>query len=261
MKLKHTLTALAASVLTTNAASVTWGGPSTIDVDNWTTSDAAFDDTVQSGHALNWENVLTNTSTTNSVDNRWDFTMTSNTNHTIGHLYMLNQSFDLSTTAGGIETLSIIQDLEASANSNWSAVVSITGGGATTFYRWNHGGNTFKSNNLVDYSLGGTFDLSQLGNGTNTATGIWGELNSAATGFGGTRDNDTGPNLQATSGTLSVGFLQWGASTGGAANIIDGTLAVESFEVEIGFTAAVPEPSSVALIGLAGLGLLRRRRK
>ena len=259
MKIKYVIVTLSATTFVGNAATTTWGGATTTVVDNWTTSDTAFDDTVQSGHSFNWENVLTNTSTVNSGANTWDFAMISTTNHTIGHLYMLNQSFDLGATLGGIETLSIIQNLETSANPNWSAVVGMTAGDSTTYYRWNHSGNTFKGNGVVDYSLEGTFDLSQNGNGTNPATGIWGELNSSAGNFGATRDNPTGPNLQATSGTFSVGFLQWGASTGGAANIPNGELSVDSFEVEIGFTP-VPEPSSAILLGLAGLGFLRRRR-
>ena len=177
MKLKFTLTALAATALTGNAATTIWGGATTTDVDNWATSSTPFDDTVQSGHSLNWENVTTNTAVANSGSNVFDmeFVAGAPTNFTIGHLFMFNNSFDLSTTTGGIETLTMTANFEATSSANWSPVVAITDGGTSTYYRWNHSGNSWNGNGALDFSLG-NFDLSQNGNATNTATGIWGEL-------------------------------------------------------------------------------------
>ena len=80
-----------------------------------------------------------------------------------------------------------------------------------------------------------------------------------AANFGATRIDAINPNLQATSGEFQVGFIQWNASTGGSVNSTF-TTAIDSFEVEIGYTEAIPEPSSALLLGLAGLGFLRRRR-
>ena len=71
-----------------NAATTTWNGAATIDVDNWTTSNVEFDDTVQSGHALNWENVTVNTASANSGSNVFDVSFQAETNYTIGHLFI-----------------------------------------------------------------------------------------------------------------------------------------------------------------------------
>ena len=54
MKIKHAIVTLSATTFIGNAATTTWGGATTTVVDNWTTSDTAFDDTVQSGHSFNW---------------------------------------------------------------------------------------------------------------------------------------------------------------------------------------------------------------
>ena len=175
---------------------------------------------------------------------------------------MFNNSFDLATTTGGLETLTMTADFEATSFTNWSPVVAITNGGTSTFYRWNHSGNQWNGNGALDFSLG-IFDLSQNGNGTGAGAGntvIWGELVDTAGGFGATRINGTNPNLQATSGQFQVGFIRWGASTGGSVPVNDFTTTIDSFEVEIGYTEAIPEPSSALLLGLAGLGFLRRRR-
>lgn len=257
------LAVLAATSLAANAVPTTtnsWGGAATTDVDNWVTSSTPFDDTVQSGHSLNWENVLVNTATINSASNYFDVSFQTDVNYTIGHLYMYNQSFDLSGTALGIETLTMTADFDASSMANWSPVVAIDSGGSTTYYRWNHSGNQWNGNGALDFSIGGNFDLSQLGNAPNTATAIWGELVDTATSFAGTRINGNNPNLQATTGLFSVGFIQWGASTGGSiATQLDFTTAIDSFEVGIGYS--VPEPSTFALLGLGGLALALRRRR
>ena len=245
-----------------NAATVTWGGAATTDVDNWVTSNVAFDDTVQSGHSLNWENVTVNTASINSGSNLFDVSFQAGQNYTIGHLFMYGQTFDLGGTTGGLEALGMTADFDASSFTNWSPVVALTDSGVTTYYRWNHSNNSFSGNGSLDFSVIGsnTFDLSQNGNAPNPATGIWGELNSVAADFAGTRDNNTTPNLQATSGLFQVGFIQWGASTNGDVNTqVDFTTAIDSWETTITFTP-VPEPSSGLLAGMAALLLVRRRR-
>lgn len=60
-------------------------------------------------------------------------------------------------------------------------------------------------------------------------------------------ENVTANTATTNSGLNQWDFLQWGASTGGSANIPNGILSVDSFEVEIGDNA-IPEPSSVALL-------------
>lgn len=259
MKLKFTLTALAASALAGNAATTTWGGTTTTDVDNWTTNSATFVQGTSTGFAANWENVVTNNASIDSANNEFDLSFEATTNYTIGHIFMLNNTFDLATTAGGLETLTMTADFEATGFANWSPVVAITDGGTSTYYRWNHSGNQWSGNGALDFSLG-NFDLSQNGNATNTTTVIWGELVNTAGTFGATRINANNPNLQATSGQFQVGFIQWGASTGGSVAATDFSNSIDSFEVEIGYTEAIPEPSSALLLGLAGLGFLRRRR-
>ena len=239
-----------------NAATTTWNGTATTNVDNWTTSSVEFDDTVQSGHSLNWENVTVNTASANSGSNVFDVSFQAETNYTIGHLFMYNESFDLATTSGGLESLGMTADFTASNFTNWSPVVAID----NRFYRWNHSGNTWNGNNALDFSLG-NFDLSQNGNATNTTTVIWGELNSVAATFALSRDNGTNPDLQATSGSFQVGFLQWGASTGGNVSPqADFTTAIDSWDTTFTYSEAIPEPGSSLLAGVAGLLLLRRKR-
>jgi len=259
MKRNYTV-GLILSIGSLNAATVSWNGAATTDVDNWETSSVAFDDTVQSGHSLNWENVLVNTAAINSAANVFDVSFQASTNYTIGHLFMYGESFDLGGTLGGLEALTMTADLEGSSFANWSPVVGVTVGGATTYYRWNHSGNSFKGNAALDFSLG-NFDLSQNGNATNTTTVLWGELNSAAAAFGGTRDNGTNPNLQATSGSLQVGFIQWGASTGGSVDPqANFTTGIDAWDTTFTYSDAVPEPSSLLLTGLSALFLIRRKR-
>ena len=220
------------SMMNSNAETV-FGGTDTTDVDNWTTSSLVFDDTVQSGHSLNWENVVVNNVTVDSAGNQFDLEWETATNYTIGHLFIYNESYDLASEAGGIQGLLMTADFEATAFANWSPVVAVSDGGVTNYYRWNHSGNSWNGNGALDFSMGGDFDLSQLGNAPNTATAIWGKLNAAATGFGGTRANADNPNLQAATGTVQFGFLQWGASTGGSVANQTFSTVIESFEVVV----------------------------
>ena len=237
---------IAASIISSNGETV-FGGLDTTDVDNWTTSSVAFDDTVQSGHSFNWENVVVNNVTVDSAGNKFDLEWEAEVNYTIGHLFIYNESYDLASEVGGIQGLLMTADFDATAFANWSPVVAVTDGGVTNYYRWNHSGNAWSGNGALNFSdpfpAGdpNQFDLSQLGNGTNTATGIWGKLNAISADFGGTRINNNGPNLQAATGTIQFGFLQWGGSGGG--NVANQTFStvIESFEVVVN-PGGVTEP-------------------
>ncbi|MDB4537614.1 fibronectin type III domain-containing protein [Akkermansiaceae bacterium] len=224
--------ALVVSMMSSQAETV-FGGADTVDVDNWITSSVPFDDTVQSGHSLNWENVVVNDVTVDSAGNKFDLEWEATTDYMIGHLYIYNESYDLASDVGGIRGLLMTADFEATGFTNWSPVLAVTDGGVTNYYRWNHSGNDFNGNGAQDFSNNGQFDLSQLGNAPNPATGIWGKLNSASTNFGGTRTNNDGPNLQAAIGTVQFGFLQWGGSGGSALPNQTFSTAIESFEVVI----------------------------
>ena len=204
---------LAASMMSSSGETV-FGGANTANVDNWTTSSVVFDDTVQSGHSLNWENVVVNTVTVDSAGNKFDLEWEADTNYTIGHLFIYNEGYDLASEAGGIQGLLMTADFEATAFPNWCPVVAVTDAGVTNYYRWNTSGNTWRGNDALDFSLG-RFDLSQLGNAAEPSVGIWGKLIAVADGFSGTRLNAENPNLQAAEGTVQFGFIQWGASTGG----------------------------------------------
>lgn len=224
-----------------------FGGPAARDVSNWTTSSVVFDDAVQSGHSLNWENVLTNEVVVDTSGNKFDLTWEADVNYTIGHLFMYQESFDLASVAGGIQGLLWHADLEASAFSNWSPVISVTVGGETRYYRWNHSGNDWNGNEGLNFSnpMNATddpneFDLSQLGNASNGALGIWGELNAAAANFASTRDNPTGPDLQASEGLVRFGFLQWTSSGDAALESVSFSTAIDCFEVIVNPDPAVP---------------------
>jgi len=242
--------------MVSSQAETVFGGADTTDVDNWITSSVAFDDTGQSGHSLNWENVVVNNVTVDSAGNKFDLEWEAGTNYTIGHMFIYNESYDLASEVGGIQGLLMTADFESTAFANWSPVIAVTDAGVTNYYRWNHSGNAWSGNGALNFSDpfpagdASEFDLSQLGNGTNPATGIWGKLNSASTNFGGTRTNNDGPNLQAATGTVQFGFLQWGGSTGGnVANQIFST-EIESFEVVVN-PGAVTAPVVIATAGSA----------
>lgn len=227
-------------------AEVVIGGSATQDVGNWVTSSVAFGDTVQSGYSLNWENLLTNEVAVDPVDQKFELTWEAGEDHTIGHLFMYDEGVDLATLANGIERFYWVADFEASAFANWSPVISVTTGGETRYYRWNHSGNDWSGNGGLNFSapFDGDdpyrFDLSQLGNGTNAATGIWGELNGSATNFAETRDNPIGPDLQAAEGEVAFGFLQWTSSSSQALAETTFTTAIDCFEVILNADSGQP---------------------
>jgi hypothetical protein len=243
--------AIMVSMMTSHAETL-FGGADTTDVDNWTTSSVVFDDIEKSGHSLNWENVVVNNVTIDSAGNKFDLEWEAGTNYTIGHLFIYNESYDLASEVGGIQGLLMTADFEATAFSNWSPVVAVTVGGVTNYYRWNHSGNAWNGNGALNFSdpfpAGdpNQFDLSQLGKGTNSALGIWGKLNAVSGNFGGTRINADGPNLQAATGTVQFGFIQWGASTGGNVSNQIFSTTIESFEVVVNPGDATPPVVVVA---------------
>ena len=231
---------------------VIFGGADTREVANWTTSSVAFDDTVQSGHSMNWENVITNSVVVDPVAGTFDLTWEAAENHTIGHLFMYNAPLDLATLTAGIERFYWVADFESTGFSNWSPVISVTTAGVTRYYRWNHSGNDWSGNGFLNFSapFNGEdpyrFDLSQLGNGTSAALGIWGELNSVSENFGFTRDNNAGPNLQATEGEVRFGFLQWASSPDAALPETTFSTSIDSFEVIINADGgAAPEVAAL----------------
>ncbi|NNM31078.1 MAG: hypothetical protein HKO57_16280, partial [Akkermansiaceae bacterium] len=241
--MKKLLVSLALSVVFAGVttAEIVFGGPATTDLNNWTTSSVPFDDTVQSGFSMNWENVLVNDAVIDLVDNEFDLSWEAGTDYTIGHMFIYNPSVDLSTlTPGpGLSGLRMTANFEATAFANWTPVLEVTDGGMTTYYRWNHSGNSWNGNGPLDFSdpfpAGdpNEFDLSQNGNGTNSATGIWGELVDTAGTFAATRINANGPDLDSTTAVLRFGFIQWGASTGGNVAAQDFSTKVEFFEVVV----------------------------
>lgn len=237
--------ALVTGLLMTSQAEVIFGGSQTTDVNNWTTSSVVFDDTVQSGHSFNWENVFTNSAEIDAAEGEFDLNWEAGANYTIGHLFMYDEGLDLATLVNGIERLYWVADFETTAFANWSPVISVTNGGGTRYYRWNHSGNDWSGNGPLNFSapFSGAdpyrFDLSQLGNGTSAATGIWGELNALATNWGGTRDNPTGPDLQAATGEVRFGFIQWAASETVALEAQNLATAIDCFEVIVNADAGV----------------------
>lgn len=243
---QFTQASLLAALLNTAPAEIVLGGDPTTKVTNWTTSSVAFDDSVQSGHSFNWENVLTNTVVVDTVEDEFSLTWEAGVDHTIGHLFMYSEAIDLATLANGIERLYWVAEFETTAFPNWSPVISITDGGTTRCYRWNHSNNDWSGQAPLNFAapFNGEdpyrFDLSQLGNGTNAATGIWGELRGSATNFAETRDNPTGPNLQATTGEIRFGFLQWASSDTAALASQTINTKINCFEVIVNSDPGVP---------------------
>lgn len=235
-------------------AEVIFGGGETRNVSNWITSSVAFDDTVQSGYSLNWENVITNTAQIDALAGEFDLTWEAGADYTVGHLFMYDAVLDLATLANGIERFYWVANFETAKFPNWSPVISVTTDGSTRYYRWNHSANDWSGNGPLNFSapFNGEdpyrFDLSQLGNGTSGATGIWGELNATSTNFALTRDNPTGPDLQAATGEVRFGFLQWSESNVAPLESQSFSTVIECFEVIINADAGVaPVVENVAV--------------
>ncbi|MDB4289291.1 fibronectin type III domain-containing protein, partial [bacterium] len=239
MMRRITQAALFVALLNPLNAETIFGGDQTTDVSNWITSSVAFDDTVQSGHSFNWENVITNTATIDGAGGKFDLTWEAGADYTVGHLFMYDAALDLATLANGIERFYWVANFESTMFPNWSPVISVTTGGVTRYYRWNHSANDWSGNGPLNFSapFNGEdpyrFDLSQLGNGTSGATGIWGELNATSSNFAGTRDNPTGPDLQAATGEVRFGFLQWSQSDAEALEVQSFSTVIDCFEVII----------------------------
>jgi len=219
------------------------GGVDTTMVDNWTTNNVQFNQGTQDGFGLDWENVVTSTVTVDSVGNKFDLAWEANANFTIGHMFMYNETVDLADLVvdGGIQGLDWTANFESTAATelvNWSPVLSVTDAGITTYYRWNHSGNNWPGNEEQDFSLG-IFDLSQLGNGIQAGennTAIWNEM-AAVPGtfanFGETRIIGSLPDLQATTGVLQFGFIQWAQDGAEAIANTAFSTSIDSFEVVV----------------------------
>ncbi|MFT4551348.1 MAG: hypothetical protein ACI9MB_005330, partial [Verrucomicrobiales bacterium] len=221
-------------------AEIVLGGADTTMIDNWTTNSVVFNQGTQDGFSMDWENVVTNTAVVDSAGNEFDIVWEAGNDYTIGHMFMFNDTVDLADLAveGGIQGLDWTANFESTEFVNWSPVLSVTDGGTTTYYRWNHSGNNWSGNDEQDFSLG-RFDLSQLGNGTGAGAGntvIWGEMvaiPAVITNFGNTRINGTNPNLQATTGVIQFGFIQWAGDGGAALANTAFSTSIDSFEVVV----------------------------
>ena len=235
----------------THAINVVLGGGTGLndatDETNWTSNnDAATNG--GAGLAYNWENVITNSwDPTPNVDG-WDITYETNTNHTFGHGFLFNQTFDLSQTQNGFENLTYTTHFAANTKNNWRLIMVVDG----QQYQYNDAGtgNYYNGNNAQV--------LSNI-----HASSSWVNINNV--GIGGTADTHgtNNPNLQGNTGIVQFGFMQWGASSAGA-TAATSTLRVNQFEVDVLYTAAVvSEPETYALLlGVVGLifVMIQRRR-
>ncbi len=215
------------------------------DVDNWITNNIAATDG-GAGLAYNWENVITNTSSINSVNNNFDVVLETTLNHTIGHGYLFNQTFDLSQTVAGITAMTFTMDFDATEIANWRPMMLI----GSQQYIWTDPNtvNPFNGTNQIT--------VANAESNASWSTILFNNINVM-----GDVDNGLAPNLQANTGMIQFGFIQWGGSNGGTLDK-SFTLGIDQFEVDITYDA-VPEPAPYGLIlGAAGLFfvMLRRRR-
>ena len=130
--------------------------------------------------------------------------------------------------------------------------------------QWRNGGNTTAQSMVLEYGFGdtfgdvaswtapsGTFDWASPVN-TTTGAAVDGNVAGLVAGRGGEIDSLT----WATGSTM---WFRW-IENNDAGN--DHGLAIDNFSVSsVTAVAAVPEPSSTALLGLAGLACILRRRR
>jgi len=104
-----------------------------------------------------------------------------------------------------------------------TAAVDEQDGDVTNFYRSDNDGNSWNGNNVLNFT-GGTVDNS-----------FWVGLNGDPVGgINETRVNGANPNLQAASGMVQFGFIQWDASTAGIVSpAVDFTTAIDQFDITI----------------------------
>jgi hypothetical protein len=236
-----TMAGLAANADVVNIGDATDGGNDASAIASWDSNNTVYDGS-NIGMALNWEGVTINTASAGAT--AFTTTWAAGPGLTIGHGYLMTETFDLSTTTGGIEGMTIDLDMNASGFPNWIPMISVDG----ALYRYANNGNDFKNN--------GALSITQLTNHANTS---WAQINATAGNIDDTR-GASDPDLQATSGIVQFGFIQWASQSSGTIASSSYTTGIDSFNYGVTYTP-IPEPSALALLGLGGLALgLRRRR-
>ena len=232
--MKQTLLAGAIMLLAAHATAFaqTLGGAAALDVNNWTTNNDPYVAGSAAGFTPSWENELVNTADANLVNNNFDVVFHTLQNYTIGHIFLYNETLDLSTLPpGGIQQLSWDVDLQATSQANWIPVIAVTDGGMTNFYRSNNTGNSWRGSGEHTFVTGAADN------------NFWVELfDGPVGGINDTRVAGVNPDLQAASGIVQFGFVQWGASTGGMidpATMI--TTSIDKFEVTINETKEITD--------------------
>jgi hypothetical protein len=200
-----------------------FGGPAAMDANNWTTNSMPYVQGTTDGFSMNWENVLANTASANIGNNNFELTFEANTNYTIGHLFLYNEALDLATVPGGIQQMTWSVDFEATGMANWIPVIAVTDAGVTTFYRSNNTGNSWNGSGPLNFTAGAADNAFWVGLSGDPVGGI-----------NESRVAGVNPNLQAASGMVQFGFIQWGASTGGSVSpALDFTTAIDEFVLTI----------------------------
>jgi hypothetical protein len=227
-------------------ASISNNPDDTRNTSNWTTNSTAASNS-GSGLAFNWENVSTNAVHTSGTASTFATHWWTGWDHTIGHGFLFNDTFDLSLTNGGLTGLEIHTRLASASHANWRLIMSVDG----ILYQYDQTGNYYSGVDATQTRANIHDSTNWVNINNNNITGINDTLGS------------TNPNLQGTTGIVQFGFMQWsGSSSGNIYNFVTG-VEVRAFEVDITYNA-VPEPATFALLlGSAGLCfvMIRRRRK
>lgn len=165
----------------------------------------------------------------------------------------------LTITAGSVSPGgSTIESLATGANT-WS-------GGAKFDLKLSTDGSTGAAGAQWDQlAVGGTLDMSGASTASKVTVNLVTMSSASTTGTLGTWDPNTShtwPGFVTTTGLTSVAANKFAIDTSAFQNTINGTFSVvpNGNNLDLNYTAA-PEPATVGLISLAGLGLLARRRR